>query len=193
MNMPILEIIGIGIALSMDALSVSVINGGIIKDIKFAHAFRIAFSFGLFQALMPVVGWAAGLVFVRFMASLDHWIAFGLLVFIGGRMVWESRKKEGECKDSMNCLHVPTLLLLSLATSIDALAVGLSFSMLGIQIVVPVLIIGSITFLICFAGVYIGKELGHFFENKLELIGGIILIGIGIKILVEHLIIQVVS
>jgi putative Mn2+ efflux pump MntP len=186
--MPILEIVGIGIGLSMDALSVSVINGGIIKEIKFAHAFRIAFSFGLFQAIMPVAGWAAGLAFVRYIENFDHWIAFGLLVFIGGKMMWESRKNDGECKDNMNCLHFPTLLVLSIATSIDALAVGLSFSMLGVQIVIPALIIGVITFAICIAGVYLGKNLGHFFENKLEFAGGLILVAIGFKILVEHLI-----
>jgi manganese efflux pump family protein len=187
MNMPLLEIIGIGIALSMDSLSVAIINGGIIKDLKIKHALRIAFSFGFFQAAMPVIGWVAGLAFVRFIATFDHWIAFGLLAFIGGKMIYESLKKEGECSDSMNCLHFPTLLLLSLATSIDALAVGLSFSMLGIQIAVPVLIIGLITFGICIAGIYIGKKIGHFFEKKLELIGGLILIGIGLKILMEHL------
>lgn len=99
MNMPLLEIIGIGIALSMDSLSVSIINGGIIKDLKIKHALRIAFSFGFFQAAMPVIGWAAGLAFVRLMATFDHWIAFGLLAFIGGKMIYESLKKEGECND----------------------------------------------------------------------------------------------
>ncbi len=171
----------------MDALSVSVINGCIIKEIKFRHAFRIAFSFGLFQAIMPVVGWACGIAFVKFIGNFDHWIAFGLLLFIGGKMIRESRRPEGECPDNMNCLHLPTLLVLSLATSIDALAVGLSFSMLGIHIIIPVLIIGAITFAICMSGVYLGKYLGHFFENKLELVGGIILIAIGAKILLEHL------
>jgi putative Mn2+ efflux pump MntP len=184
--LPLLEIIGIGLALSMDAFSVAVVNGGIIRDLKFAHAFRIAFSFGLFQAVMPVVGWAAGLVFVDYIERIDHWIAFGLLAVIGGKMIWESRHTGGECPENWNCLRTPTLLLLSFATSIDALAVGLSYSILRVQIVVPVVIIGCVTFVVCIAGVYIGKRIGHFFESKLELAGGLILVGIGIKILLEH-------
>jgi manganese efflux pump family protein len=187
MTLPIIEIIGIGIGLSMDAFSVSVINGSLIKNIKFAQALRIAFSFGLFQAIMPVLGWAAGLAFVRYIEAFDHWIAFGLLSFIGGKMIWESFSKKGECREDMNCLKITTLLMLSLATSIDALAVGLSFSMLEVSIAVPVLLIGLITFIICMAGIYIGKTIGHFFENRLELIGGLILIGIGLKILLDHL------
>jgi putative Mn2+ efflux pump MntP len=186
--MKLLEIIGIALGLSMDALSVAIINGGIIENLKFKHAFRIAFTFGAFQALMPLIGWFAGLAFITFIKAIDHWIVFGLLSFIGGKMIFESRKKDEECGNKLNCLKTSTLLFLSLATSIDALAVGLSFSMLGIQIVFPVIIIGSITFLVCIAGVYLGKKLGHFFEHKFELIGGVILIVIGVKILIEHLV-----
>lgn len=184
--MDFLFIFGTAIALSMDALSVSVINGFTIKKLHFQHAFRIAFSFGLFQALMPLIGWAAGRTFSVYIEKYDHWVAFLLLLFIGSKMIFESFSMDEEC-DSKSCLHLPTLLLLSIATSIDALAVGLSFAFLRISIIQPVLIIGLVTFVICLCGVYIGNKIGHFFEKKLELAGGIILILIGLKILIEHL------
>ncbi len=183
--MSIITILGIGIGLSMDALAVSVTNGCVIRNLRLRHAFLIAGFFGIFQALMPLIGWAAGLSFSSLIENFDHWVAFGLLASIGGKMVWESLRRKGKCEER-NCLHLPTLLLLSLATSIDALAVGLSFAMLEIGIVRPILIIGGITFVICFAGLFLGNRVGHFFENKLELAGGLILIGIGVKILVEH-------
>ena len=185
--MDIVIIIGIAIALSMDALAVSITNGFLIKELKTRHAFKIAFFFGFFQAMMPIIGWAAGLSFRLYIQNYDHWVAFGLLSFIGGKMIYESifRKKD---KASSTCLYFPVLLLMSIATSIDALAVGLSFSFLKISIITPALIIGVITFFICIVGVYIGNKIGHFFENKLELAGGVILILIGLKILLEHLI-----
>jgi putative Mn2+ efflux pump MntP len=185
--MSLIKIIGIGIGLSMDALSVSVVNGCAIKELKFKHAFRMSFFFGFFQAIMPVIGWAAGLAFLSYIQDFDHWIAFGLLTIVGLKMIWESRSLKQDYS-SKNCIHLPTLLMLSIATSIDALAVGLSFSILKVQIILPVVIIGAITFILCLVGVYIGNRVGHFFENKLELIGGLILIGIGIKILIEHLV-----
>lgn len=190
--MNILVILGLAVGLAMDAFAVSVTNGFMIKELKFRHVFRIAFFFGFFQALMPVLGWAAGTAFSDVIKNVDHWIAFGLLSVIGGKMVFESRsmmKDEacGECGDKKNCLDFPTLLLMSLATSIDALAVGLTFAFLSVEILLPVLIIGIVTFLLCFIGVYIGNKAGHLFEDKLELIGGLVLIGIGVKILIEHL------
>lgn len=181
-----LTIIGIAVGLAMDALSVSVTNGFLIKRLKLSQAFKIAFFFGLFQGIMPIIGWAAGLSFRTIIENVDHWIAFGLLLFIGGKMIIESRKEEHECK-SKNCTHFPTLLLLSVATSIDALAVGLSFAFLKVAVIMPAIIIGMITFILSFIGVYIGKKTGHLFENKLELVGGLILIGIGIKIVIEHI------
>lgn len=171
----------------MDALAVSITNGFVIKELKLKHAFRIAFFFGLFQAAMPVVGWFAGVTIRSYIKDFDHWIAFGLLSFIGIKMIWESRALNMEV-DSNNCLHFPTLLLLSLATSIDALAVGVSFAMLEIRIVLPVVIIGGITFVNCLIGTQLGKRFGHLFENKLEIIGGIVLVLIGLKILFEHLV-----
>jgi len=184
--MKIIEIFGIAVGLSMDALSVSVVNGCLIKNIKLKSALRIAFFFGFFQAIMPLIGWYCGLTFNRYIADFDHWIAFVLLCLIGVRMIFESQKRNKECS-TKNCLHLPTLIILSLATSIDALAVGVSFSMLNINIIIPVVIIGLVTFIICIAGIYIGNKIGHFFEDKLELLGGFILIGIGFKILIENL------
>jgi len=184
--MNIIAIVGIAVGLSMDALAVSVVNGCTIKKIKHRHAFLIAGSFGLFQAIMPLIGWAVGLSFSSYIESFDHWIAFGLLSFIGGKMILSSFRLEKSCEEK-NCLHPPTLLLLSLATSIDALAVGLSFAMLDMTIFLPIVIIGLITFILCFVGVHLGKRLGHFFEGKLEFAGGVILIAVGAKILIEHL------
>ena len=185
--MSILEIIGLALGLSMDAFAVSVTNGFVIKELKFGSAFRIALFFGVFQAVMPVIGWASGLSFVSYIQIVDHWVVFALLGFIGSKMIIESRslKKESECK---NCLHLPTLILLSFATSIDALAIGFSFAFLRVSIFMPVALIGGITFIVCLSGVYLGKKVGHIFENRIEMIGGIVLFGIGLKILVEHLV-----
>ena len=182
--MNFITIIGIGVGLSMDALAVSVINGFVIKKLKIKHAFKIAFSFGFFQALMPVVGWAAGLSFRKYIQNIDHWVAFSLLCIIGGKMIYESVICREEKKD---CLQFSALLTLSIATSIDALAVGLSFSFLQVEIIVPAIIIGVVTFIICLIGIYVGDKIGRFIGNKLELIGGLILIIIGIKIVIEHL------
>ncbi len=183
--MDILSIVATAVGLSMDAFAVSITNGLIIKALDFKNAARIALFFGLFQAIMPVIGWAAGYTFRDMIKAYDHWIALGLLAFIGVKMIVESRSLDRK-KESKDCRHLPTLLLLSVATSIDALAVGFSFAFLEMNIIVPVLIIGGITFSLCLAGVYIGNRFGHFFEGKLELIGGIILVGIGVRIAIEH-------
>lgn len=184
--MNLVVILGIAVGLSMDALAVSVANGCTIKNLKHRHAFIIAGSFGLFQAIMPLLGWALGISFSSYIRNFDHWVAFGLLAFIGGKMIWNSFRIGRSCDDK-NCLHPPTLFLLSLATSVDALAVGLSFAMLDTTIFLPIVIIGLVTFVLCFVGVHLGNKLGHFFEGKLELIGGIILIAVGVKILLDHL------
>ncbi|MBN2443921.1 MAG: manganese efflux pump [Spirochaetales bacterium] len=181
-----ITIIGLALGLSMDAFSVSITNGCIIHELKLRHAIRIAFSFGLFQAIMPLIGWATGSLFSSYIQSFDHWIAFGLLSFIGIKMIYDSRKRESENK-TKDCRHYPTLFILSIATSIDALAVGVSFAFLNIQIIFPVLLIGIITFIVCLIGIFIGNRIGKFFETGIELFGGLILIGIGIKILIEHL------
>lgn len=189
-----LEVIFIAISLSMDALAVSITNGYLIKSLKIRHAFRIAFFFGFFQFLMPLIGWAIGINIVKFFQKFDHLIAFGILVFLGIKMIISSKKLEVEAcgndsnREKKTCLDFSFLILMSIATSIDAFAVGLSFAILKILILIPVLIIGLITFIICFIGVFIGNKIGHLFEKKLETLGGVILILIGSKILIEHLV-----
>ena len=171
----------------MDAFAVSITSGITIKRLHINHALKIALFFGLFQAFMPIIGWLAGLSLRDYISAVDHWIAFGLLSFIGCKMIYESITVQSSKKE-INPLNVYVLLVLSIATSIDALAVGISFAFLKVSIVTPVIIIGTVTFLLSYLGVYIGDRIGHFFENKIEIAGGILLIGIGIKILVEGLV-----
>lgn len=184
--MDTLTIIIIALGLAMDAFAVSVTSGLTINQLHIKHALRIAFFFGGFQAVMPVLGWMAGLTVRDLIASVDHWIAFGFLTFIGAKMIYEAIRIESLEKRG-NPLKWSILILLAVATSIDALAVGLTFAILQVSIILPILIIGVITFFLSFAGVYIGDRLGHFLENKIEIAGGLILIGIGLKILIEHL------
>ena len=184
--MDMLNILFIAFGLAMDAFAVSITSGLTIKNLKIKHAFRIALFFGLFQAIMPLIGWLSGLTIKDFVMSIDHWVAFILLSFIGCKMIYESTKIESE-NIKTNPLNLYTLLMLSIATSIDALAVGISFAFLLVSIITPVVIIGVVTFILSFVGVFIGNLKGHLFEGKIEIIGGIILIGIGIKILIEHL------
>jgi putative Mn2+ efflux pump MntP len=146
----------------------------------------MAVSFGLFQAFMPLLGWATGLSLSGFVSGIDHWGAFVLLGFIGGKMIYDSRGMKMS-EEKSKSLKLTALLMLSIATSIDALVVGFSFSFLQMAMVTPVLIIGIVTFLLSFVGISFGSKLGHLFENKVEVAGGIVLIIIGIKILAEHL------
>lgn len=169
----------------MDAFSVSISHGLANKTFKASNALKLGVSFGTFQAIMPVLGWFAGINIIDLISSFDHWIAFGLLSFIGGKMIYESHKNEPE--KLINSLNVSVLLILSIATSIDALAVGLSLSFLKISIFTPALIIGLITFSLSFLGVFLGSRFGHFLGKKVEVVGGLILVVIGLRILVEHL------
>jgi putative Mn2+ efflux pump MntP len=185
--MNLLSILFIAFGLSMDAFAVSITSGTTIKQLRINSAAKIAVFFGGFQAIMPLIGWTAGLsVKNLIISSIDHWIAFTLLSLIGCKMIYESFKIE-TIERRNNPLNIYVLLVLSIATSIDALAVGLSLSFLNTTIILPVIIIGTVTFLLSFLGVVIGDRFGHFFENKIEVIGGLILIGIGIKILIESL------
>ena len=170
----------------MDAFAVSITSGLTIKQLRIAHAIRIGLFFGAFQAIMPLAGWLAGLSVRDFVADVDHWIAFGLLILIGGKMIYEALGMESVDR-KQDPLKISVLLMLSIATSIDALAVGVTFAILNVSIILPVMVIGMVTFVMSFAGVYIGDRLGHFFEKKIEILGGLVLIGIGIKILIEHL------
>lgn len=182
--MNLLAILFIAIALAMDAFAVSIASGGIIKKLHLRHAVRISLFFGIFQAVMPILGWLAGNGFRGLISSFDHWIAFCLLTFIGGKMIYESRSLDVDKR--MDPLKFKILLILAIATSIDAFGVGLSLSMLEVTILIPALIIGIVTFILSMVGVYIGRKFGHFLEKKIEVIGGIILIIIAFEILLAH-------
>ena len=176
----------LSLGLAADAFAVAVSSGLAIKHMKANKALKIALFFGVFQALMPVLGWLIGLSFSFLITPIDHWIAFGLLSFIGGRMIYESLQSE-ECEKKFNPLDTGTLITLSVATSIDALAVGLGFAVLKDSIALAVTAIGFITFFLAFAGVFIGHKCGNLFANKIEILGGAILIFIGSRILFLHL------
>lgn len=170
----------------MDSFTVALASGFALKEVRFIDGLKIGAAFGFFQFLMPLLGWFAGLSMKNLIACFDHWVAFGLLGLIGGKMIYEGifGKKEREKKETLDFF---SLLMLSLATSIDALAVGLSFSFLNIPILRPALVIGIVTFGISFAGVLMGTVFGRFLGKKMEIAGGVILLIIGFKILIEHL------
>jgi len=184
MDIPTYFLIGMGLA--MDASAVSLSKGFTMKSMHLANTLKISFMFGFFQAFMPVIGWLIGINLLYLISGFDHWFAFAILTFIGFKMIYHSMKEKPEKKESDH-FKFNVLLILAIATSIDAFAVGLSLSFLRTSIILPVLIIGIITFAFSFISVLIGYKLGHFLERKVELIGGLILIGIGIKILLEHL------
>jgi len=181
-----ITIILTAIGLSMDAFAISIASGITIKRNRFRHAIRIALSFGIFQAVMPMLGWLLGISIRDLIEHIDHWVAFALLSSIGIKMFYESTKLEA-VEEKKDLLSFWVLILLSFATSMDALAVGLTFAFVNISIAAPAIIIGAITFLISLCGVYIGDKSGHFFEKRIEAFGGIVLIIIGIKILLTHL------
>ena len=179
-------IIVVAVGLALDAFVVSIVSGSAYKQLHVKHALRMALFFGGFQALMPLIGFMVGLSVKKYIEFCDHWIAFGLLAAVGVKMIYESFKiKSIEKKFDPSNIFV--LLMLSVATSIDALAIGITLSLLTSSIIAAVIIIGLVTFVLSYLGVYIGKKFGHFFENKIEAVGGIILIGIGVKILCGHL------
>lgn len=184
--MHLLEIFIIALGLAMDAFAVSVSSGVMINKLHLHHAMRIAAFFGWFQALMPFIGWSIGRLANEYVQAYDHWIAFILLAIIGGKMIYEAKFCDEE-QEKANPLDLKILLLLAIATSIDALAVGVTFSCLNMQILSPVVIIGLVTFFISLAGVYIGDYFGNIFGDSLEVFGGVILIGIGLKILIQGL------
>ncbi len=185
--MGILEIILISFGLATDAFAASISSGITIHKMRLRHAMLIAAFFGGFQAIMPVLGWACGIWAEEYIKGVDHWIAFVLLAGLGAKVIWDAFQGDGDEEEARDPLNIYVLFIVAIATSIDALAVGVSMSFLGISIITPALIIGAITFVTSFAGVYIGDRLGHFFEKKLEIFGGLVLIGIGLKILIEHL------
>lgn len=190
--MGILAVILLGVGLSMDALAVSIANGIAIKDLKLRHCLKVAVFFGLFQAIMPILGYLGGKYIQVWIESFDHWVAFILLAIIGGKMLADGLKKEKAedgCPVPQTCpTETKKLLVMAVATSIDALAVGITLAVAGTNIWAAAAMIGTITFTISFLGVLLGKQLGCLFEKKAAILGGLVLIGIGVKILIEHLV-----
>ena len=182
--MSISELLLIAVGLSMDAFAVSVCKGLSVKKLKPRHALLVGLYFGGFQFLMPVLGWLLGYRFETLITSVDHWVAFVLLVLIGGNMIRESFSSEEELNDDFG---VKTMLLLAVATSIDALAVGITFAFLSVRILPAAGAIGVTTFLLSMAGITVGRVFGARWKSRAELAGGVILILIGLKILLEHL------
>lgn len=189
--MSYITILGISAGLAMDAFAVSISYGCTPKKVPLKHILMISLSFGAFQAFMPVIGWQAGRFFASLIKSYDHWIAFALLAYIGTRMIIEGLKNSGEgesCSDiDDHILDLKKLFILSVATSIDALAVGLSLSLLGYKIMTPAAIIGITTFAFSYVGVKMGCRLHRFLGKRVEVFGGVILVLIGIKIILEHM------
>jgi len=183
--MGLIEVVCISIGLAMDAFAVSICKGLSMKKLDWKKAVIIALYFGLFQAIMPVIGYFLGASFEDFVTSIDHWIAFGLLVIIGIEMIKNSFDDEIEKRNDK--VDFKTMIVLAIATSIDALAIGITFAFLDVDIIRAITFIGVITFAMSIIGVKIGNKFGDKFQNKAELFGGIVLILIGLKILLEHL------
>lgn len=184
--MDIFSIIVIGIGLSMDSFAVSITNGLTISKLTITKIFLIAFSLSFFQSIMPTLGWLAGIGIISLIKNIDHWLAFSLLTFIGLKMIYESTKSDENMESGE--LKFMKLIVQSFATSIDSFVVGLSFALLDSNSIIrPILIIGVITFIFSVSGLILGKYFGSIFGKKAEIFGGIILIFIGIKILIEHL------
>ena len=190
-----LEIWLLAIGLAMDCFAVSIASGIILKRVRMRPMLIMALAFGFFQALMPLLGWIGASFFSHLIENIDHWIAFAILAFLGGRMVLESFKDE-DCRHEFDPTSLKVVSALAVATSIDALAVGISFAFLGVQnyneILSPILIIGLVSFVMSLIGLIFGIQCGCGIARKLkaELWGGIILVIIGLKILIEHLFLQ---
>lgn len=184
MNFPSILIIAVG--LGLDAFSVAIGVGAVSRNVLLGSALRLSFFFGMFQTLMPIAGYFAGMTVAEVIADYDHWIAFGLLAYVGGRMIMESFHQEKRDYKT-DPTRGWTLIVLSVATSIDALAVGLSFAFLKIPILYPSIIIGLVAFAMTMIGITFGEKMGKVVGKRIEGVGGVILVGIGFKILIEHL------
>lgn len=184
--MSTISIVLIAIGLSMDAFAVSICKGLKMKTIDYGKTLVIGLFFGGFQAIMPLFGWLLGYKFQRHIENYDHWIAFLLLAFIGSKMIYESLKHEDD--ETSDSLKISELFILAVATSIDALAVGIAFAIIdGVNIYFSIAVIGLITFILSIIGVAVGNKFGVVYKNKAEFAGGVILILLGLKILLEHL------
>lgn len=184
--MDAITLLGLALALAMDAFAVALGTGAVLSRLTGRQLFRLSFHFGLFQSLMPVIGWLAGLTIMQWVEAWDHWIAFSLLAIIGGRMIYEafSDKEKTDDRDPTKGL---SLVLLSIATSIDALAVGFSLSVIGVSIWMPALVIGLVAGVLTVVGMLLGGRIGNRWGSRVEIFGGLVLIAIGLKILIEHL------
>lgn len=183
----IIQAILLGVALAMDAFSVSVTDGIMLGKPRLRDAVKIAAFFGVFQFIMPVLGYLAGSTFAGIIEQYDHWVAFALLVIIGAKMIYEAVCQQGDEPEVSNPLSTRTLFVLAIATSIDALAVGVTFATVETPVLLSSAIIGVTTFLISLAGVELGSRCGNFAGKRAGLVGGIILVLIGTKILIEHM------
>lgn len=179
-----LMILLIALGLAMDSFSVSIANGLSSKIFDFQKALTMALFFGFFQAVMPLIGWITGLTIAEVISGFDHWVAFGLLCVVGLRMIYEAIHQDSA--SLITSFNVRVILILAVATSIDALAVGLSLSLLQVELWIPSIVIGVVTFFLSFLGVFLGGKFGEILKNKVEVLGGIILIIIGLRILLEH-------
>lgn len=183
-----IEVVLIAVSLALDAFAVSVSSGISVKGFGWKHAVKMGVYFGLFQFGMPLIGWLLGSSVSTYIEAVDHWIAFGLLALIGGRMVWEAlRRSCGETDEAATDLSAKRLVVLAVATSIDALAVGVSMAFMDVNILFSAIVIGVVAFVLSIVGGLLGKRLGCLFQRRAEVVGGVVLIAIGIKILVEHL------
>ncbi len=185
-NMDFVTTIGIALGLCFDSFAVSLSCGVVESKIRFRDAIRIAFTLALFQGAMPVIGYFLGSTVSRYIGKFDHWVAFGLLLMLGIRMIIEGLKKDDD-KEPLDFKRFPVLLTMAIGTSIDAFAVGISFAFLDVQIWIAGLIIGTVTFLASMTAIRIGKSAGSRLGSRVEILGGIILAVIGVKILLEHL------
>ncbi|MFA5215213.1 manganese efflux pump MntP family protein [Sulfuricurvum sp.] len=175
----------LAVALAMDSVAVSIAIGSKYKDLSVSKALISAAVFGFFQGAMPIAGYFIGINFAEYVQAYDHWIAFVLLVGLGGKMLYEAYQNEFD--DEVTDLSAKTLITLGIATSIDAMAIGVTFAFLQSDIYAAAGMIALVTFVLCMVAVYIGKKLGSLLESKAEMLGGLILIGLGTKILLEHL------
>jgi len=182
-----ISLMALSFALAMDAFAVALCTGLALPRLTGRHLFRLGFHFGLFQALMPILGWLAGLTIREWIVTFDHWVAFGLLSLIGGKMLWEALMLAEEERHSGDPTRGMTMVMLSVATSIDALAVGLTLATLQISIWFPALVIGLVAGGMTVVGMLLGRRVGCSWGPRVEVLGGLILIGIGLRILFEHL------
>lgn len=184
--MELIAILGTAVGLAMDAFAVALATSVSLGVVTRRQVFRFAFHFGLFQAMMPTLGWLAGRVINPYIQSWDHWVAFGLLSLVGGKAIYEALWGDEDGPDKSDPTRGWTLVALSVATSIDAFAVGLTFAMLRVAIWYPAAVIGIVTAALTTVGMLLGGRLGSRFGQRMEIAGGLVLIGIGVKILIEH-------